>query len=135
MVLYDAVNKAVIDSNQKSYSTTFFFVEALKNSRYDEASSLLLTDPSNVGSPFMPSSASPLLSMASFDGETSPWLDKVAYVGAFNDKDNWLNGWTNFDPQNAKTTREGDSMRLNASHYPRTYIRMKESLTLCPTIH
>ena len=40
--------------------------------------------------------------MASFDGETSPWLDKVAYVGAFNDKDNWLNGWTNFDPQNAK---------------------------------
>ena len=101
-VLYDAVNKAVIDSNQKSYSTTFFFVEALKNSRYDEASSLLLTDPSNVGSPFMPSSASPLLSMASFDGETSPWLDKVAYVGAFNDKDNWLNGWTNFDPQNAK---------------------------------
>ena len=101
-VLYDAVNMAVIDSNQKSYSTTFFFVEALKNSRYDEASSLLLTDPSNVGSPFMPSSASPLLSMASFDGETSPWLDKVAYVGAFNDKDNWLNGWTNFDPQNAK---------------------------------
>ena len=101
-VLYDAVNKAVIDANQKSYSNTFFFQEALKNKSYDDASALGLQDASNVGSPFMPSASSPLLSLASFDGESSAWLDKVAYVGAFNATDNWLTGWTNFDPQNTK---------------------------------
>ena len=50
----------------------------------------------------MPSATSPLLNLASFDGESSSWLDKVAYVGAFNATDNWLTGWTNFDPQNTK---------------------------------
>ena len=101
-VLYDAVNKAVIDANQKSYSNTFFFQEKLQNKAYDKASDLALTDASNAGSPFMPASGSPLLSLASFTGETSSWLDKVSYVGAFNSTDNWLKGWTNFDPQNTK---------------------------------
>ncbi|MGM9713394.1 MAG: hypothetical protein ACI3Y5_04665 [Prevotella sp.] len=101
-VLYDAVNKTVIDSSKKSYSNTFFFLEALKNKTYDDASQLALIDASGVGSPFMPTATSPLLSLASFDGETSPWLDKVQYVGAFNATDNWLTGWTNFDPQNTK---------------------------------
>ena len=101
-VLYDAVNKAVIDANQKSYSNTFFFQEALKNKAYDDAAALDLKDASNVGSPFMPSASSPLLNLASFDGETKVSLDKVAYVGAFNATDNWLTGWTNFDPQNTK---------------------------------
>ena len=101
-VLYDAVNKAVIDANQKSYSNTFFFQEALKNKSYDDAAALDLKDASNVGSPFMPSASSPLLTLASFDGETKASLDKVAYVGAFNATDNWLTGWTNFDPQNTK---------------------------------
>ena len=101
-VLYDAVNKVVIDANQKSYSNTFFFQESLKNKAYDDAAALALVDASNVGSPFMQTSTSPLLNLASFDGESSAWLDKVAYVGAFNATDNWLTGWTNFDPQNTK---------------------------------
>ena len=101
-VLYDAVGKAVIDETQKSYSNTFFFQEALKNQAYDDATALALVDASNAGSPFMPAASSPLLSLASFDGENIAWFDKVAYVGAFNDKDNWLKGWTNFDPQNTK---------------------------------
>ena len=101
-VLYDAAGKAVIDANQKSYSNTFFFQEALKNKAYDDAAALDLKDASNVGSPFMPSASSPLLTLASFDGETKASLDKVAYVGAFNATDNWLTGWTNFDPQNTK---------------------------------
>ena len=101
-VLYDAVNKAVIDANQKSYSNTFFFQEALKNKAYDDASSLALVDASSVGSPFMPTATSPLLTLASFDGESSAWFDKVAFVGAFNSIDNWLTGWANFDPQNTK---------------------------------
>lgn len=99
-VLYDAAGKAVIDETQKSYSNTFFFQEALKNQAYDDATALALVDASNAGSPFMPAASSPLLSLASFDGENNAWFDKVAYVGAFNDKDNWLKGWTNFDPQN-----------------------------------
>ena len=101
-VLYDAAGKAVIDANQKSYSNTFFFQEALKNKAYDDAAALDLKDASNVGSPFMPSATSPLLTLASFDGETATWLDKVTFVGAFNATDNWLTGWTNFDPQNTK---------------------------------
>lgn len=101
-VLYDATNKKVIDANQRSYSSTFFYLEAMKNKAYDDASSLLLTDAINLGSPFMPSATSPLLNVASFDGENIAWLDKVSYVGAFNATDNWLAGWTNFDPQNAK---------------------------------
>ena len=101
-VLYDAVNKAVVDANQKSYSNTFFFQEALKNKAYDDAAALALVDASKVGSPFMPTATSPLLNLASFDGETSSWFDKVAFVGAFNATDNWLTGWTNFDPQNTK---------------------------------
>ena len=98
-VLYDAVNNTVIDASKKSYSNTFFYLEALKNKSYDDASALYLTDAYGVGSPFMPSAISPLLNLASFEGEAS-WFDKVAYVGAFNATDNWLTGWTCFDPQN-----------------------------------
>ena len=61
-----------------------------------------LTDGAKVGSPFQPSAQSPLLNGASFDDEKSTWFDKVSYVGAFNATDNWLSGWTNFDPQNTK---------------------------------
>ena len=53
-----------------------------------------------VGSPFMPTEGSPLLNKASFEGKNSAWFDKVSFVGAFNASDNWLSGWTNFDPQN-----------------------------------
>ena len=101
-VLYDAVNQAVIDETQNSYSNTFFFQEALKNKAFDDAAALGLTDASSVGSPFMPNAQSPLLTLASFDGENNTWFDKVSYAGAFNATDNWLTGWTNFDPQNAK---------------------------------
>ncbi len=101
-VLYDAAKKQVIDASQKSYSNTFFFQTALNNKAFDDAASLSLVDAAGVGSPFMPTATSPLLTLASFNGEPSAWLDKVAYVGAFNDKDNWLEGWTNFEPQNTK---------------------------------
>ena len=99
-VLYDAVNKVEIDKNQKSYSNSFFFQEALKNSYFEDAATLALTDAANAGSPFMPTEGSPLLNAASFEGESSAWFDKVNFVGAFNASDNWLSGWTNFDPQN-----------------------------------
>ena len=101
-VRYDAANMQVIDATQKSYSNTFFFKEALNNKYYDDASALALTDASHTGSPFMPTSGSPLLSLAAFTGYVPAWLDKVSYVGAFNATDNWLTGWTNFDPQHTQ---------------------------------
>ena len=99
-ILYDAANKAEIDANQESYSSTFFKQEGLANKIFEKADELALSDASKVGSPFMPSAASPLLKGASFDGEANAWFDKVNYIGAFDDKNNWLTGWTNFDPQN-----------------------------------
>lgn len=30
------------------------------------------------------------------------WFEPVPYVGAFSTNDNWLRGWTEFDPQNAE---------------------------------
>ncbi len=53
-----------------------------------------------INADFMPAVGSPLLNAASFSGITSSWFDKVSFIGAFSATDNWLSGWTNFDPQN-----------------------------------
>ena len=42
----------------------------------------------------------PLPGTASFAGWTG--FDTVSYIGAFDGSNNWMSGWTNFDPQNAK---------------------------------
>ena len=47
-----------------------------------------------------PKTVPPLLGTASFAGWTG--FDTVSYIGAFDGSNNWMNGWTNFDPQNAK---------------------------------
>ena len=52
-----------------------------------------------------PTTGSPLLGNADFSDQllNDPFFTKVNYVGAFasdSDEDNWLKGWTNFDPQN-----------------------------------
>ena len=45
---------------------------------------------------------SPLLGAASFDDpKVASGFDKVTYVGAFAEGDNWMAGWTEFDPQHA----------------------------------
>jgi len=51
-----------------------------------------------------PTTSSPLLGAADFTDAflNDPFFTKVTYVGAFasdSDTDNWLKGWTNFDPQ------------------------------------
>ena len=60
----------------------------------------MLTDGKGVGVPFMPQAGSLLFGAQNFDG-LDAWFDQVTYIGAFNAGDNWLDGWTNFDPQNA----------------------------------
>ena len=51
-----------------------------------------------------PMIGSPLLNAADFSDAflSDTFFTKVTYVGAFaSDSDNWMAGWTNFDPQNA----------------------------------
>jgi len=99
--LYDAVNKTVIDASQESYSSTFFKAQS-GNSIYENVADLKLTAVGNGLPAFMPQTDSPLLQAASFsDGLLSSWFEKVSYAGAFSADDNWLAGWTEFDPQNA----------------------------------
>ena len=49
---------------------------------------------------YTPIAGSPLLGTASFAGWTG--FDTVTYIGTFDGSNNWMSGWTNFDPQNAK---------------------------------
>lgn len=91
--LYDAKNKKVLDASKKSYSNTFFFSEA-SNKYFDSWKSLVGVDG------YTPVAGSPLLGAASFIGWTG--FDAVSYIGAFDGSNNWLSGWTNFDPQNAQ---------------------------------
>ena len=73
------------DRNRLSFSHTFFLSES--SNKIMTESSLNLTDPVGLGQNYCPSS---IIS----DG-------KGGYIGAFKDtSDNWLQGWTNFDPQN-----------------------------------
>ncbi len=91
--LYDAANKKVLDETQKSYSNTFFFSEA-SNKYFDSWSTLVGADG------YTPVAGSPLLGAASFTGWTG--FDIVSYIGAFDGSNNWMSGWTNFDPQNTQ---------------------------------
>ncbi len=55
-----------------------------------------------AGANYVPQAGSPALSGASFtDPLLSSWFEPTAYVGAFSTQDDWLRGWTEFDPQNA----------------------------------
>ncbi|MCH4155300.1 MAG: hypothetical protein LKF31_03245 [Muribaculaceae bacterium] len=99
-VLYDATKKAVIDANQVSYSHTFFLAQP--GCGVKDLSSLMLTDNLNTGANYMPQAGSPLLSAASFTAALLNGFDAVSYIGACSAGDTWLNGWTNFDPENTK---------------------------------
>ena len=91
---YDANKKPVYDTTQKSFSSKFFLAQS-GNKVYPNISDLALTDG------YMPSATSPVLSAADFTNTLlSSWFTKVSYIGAFNVGDNWLTGWTNFDPEN-----------------------------------
>ncbi|MGI6222126.1 MAG: hypothetical protein ACOYJG_00785 [Prevotella sp.] len=85
---YDANSKPIYDTTQKSFSSTWFLAQSGN-------SVLASLDLSN----WMPTAGSSLLSGASFDGLSS-WFTQVSYIGAFAQGDSWLDGWTNFDPEN-----------------------------------
>ena len=102
-VRVDYVNKqAVTDETKKSWSSTFFLAQS--GNKVSSLTEMLLTGKgllTGLNVNFMPSATSPLLTAASFTGVSSSWFDQVSYIGAFSATDNWLQGWTNFDPENA----------------------------------
>jgi hypothetical protein len=61
--------------------------------------------PDDLTANWGPLTGSPLLGAADFTDAflNDPFFTKVTYIGAFaseTDEDNWMKGWTNFDPQN-----------------------------------
>ncbi|MCC8147013.1 MAG: hypothetical protein LIO93_11400 [Bacteroidales bacterium] len=97
------------DLTRESFSSAYFKMQP-GNKYYYSISDLLLKQPNSLqananygpvlGSPLTGKNANELFS----NEKLSSWFDKVDYVGAFrsdSDGDNWLKGWTNFDPQNS----------------------------------
>ncbi len=89
--------KAILDKTQPSFSSTFF--KAQQGNTVAEVADLKLTRSANskITVDYLPGAGSPLLTAgnASLAGGNN-------YIGAFRDEnDNWLEGWTEFDPQNA----------------------------------
>lgn len=92
--LYDYKTKTT-DASKKSFSSTFFLGQS--TDKYYDSFSGWFANTTN----FMPAAGCPLLSGADFSASSlASWFDQVSYIGALNQNDTWLNGWTNFDPQN-----------------------------------
>lgn len=93
--------KITFDETKESFSSTFFKSQP-GNKVFTEAELNLIAS-NGIDQNYLPGTGSPLLNAASFENVTSSFIDKtVTYIGAFSGaSDNWLEGWTNFDPQNA----------------------------------
>ncbi len=85
------------DSTKQSYSHTFFLAQQ-GNKYFADKSQLMLAAGKGITVPFMPEAGSPVFGAASFAGLSG--FTTVNYIGAFSNNDSWLDGWTNFDPQN-----------------------------------
>lgn len=83
----------------KPYSFSHeYFLNQPGNLVLEQCGDLLLTDARNVGAPYLPQAGSPVLNAAAWADAALSSFDKVDYVGAFGTDDQWLEGWTNFDP-------------------------------------
>lgn len=91
--------KIAFTDGTESYSSTFFKSQT-GNKVYTE-DDLKLTGSTIVGQNCMPATGSPLLGSASFTDNALSGFTQTTYIGAFSEaSDNWMTGWTNFDPQN-----------------------------------
>lgn len=87
-------NSSDFDESRESFSAQYFKSVAT-NKVFDNVSDLMLS-PS-----YMPMTGSPLLDAASFSDALLSGFRAVSYIGAFSGtSDDWMNSWTNFDPQN-----------------------------------
>ena len=103
----DTGKKEDLKAGSQSNSHSFFVLANNKNSYYNTIAELKLSQPNSlIGSPnYGPTTGSPLLNAADFTDSflSNSFFTKVNYIGAFassNTADNWMAGWTNFDPQN-----------------------------------
>lgn len=90
-------NSSDFDESRESFSATYF--KSVGTNRYFEDVAAL-----KLSSRYAPMAGSPLLGNADFtDAKLAAGFEKVGYIGAFSGpSDDWMTGWTNFDPQNAK---------------------------------
>ena len=90
---YNEKSKPILDTKQKSFSSTWFM---------NQKGNKVLKEIAELGmesNGYMPKAGSALLTAALFSGLDS-WFNPVSYIGAFSAGDTWLEGWTNFDPEN-----------------------------------
>ena len=92
--LYD-YETGTVDNTKNSFAHTFFELAANNNRHFDSADGWF----DRTG--YIPSAGSPLIGAASFTEAILNGCTAVDYIGAFAAGDTWLDGWTNFDPQNA----------------------------------
>lgn len=86
------------EGNQWSFSHEYFMAQP-GNKAYDNVADLMLKDGNGVGVNYMPNAGSPLLGAAAWtDNLVKEGFEQTSYVGAFGSDDNWLEGWTNFNP-------------------------------------
>ncbi len=97
----------VTDASKPSFSSTFFNKESNKNKAFTSIADIKLNQPnSKAANPnYGPATGSPALGLGAFTDAllSDSFFTKVNYSGAFasdSDSDNWMLGWTNFDPQN-----------------------------------
>ena len=104
---YWSNNSQLNDSDPGTFADSYFNRNGGNNRTFATVDELALQ-----GSPFnltsfcmIPGSNSPLANGASWEHPyVSSGFDQVSYIGAFSPNetvaDNWMSGWTNFDPQN-----------------------------------
>ena len=88
-MVQEDINKVLLEEAQKG------------NKVLTDVNELKFKDGRNIGVNYMPDADSPVLTAASFnDALLSSGFETVEYIGAFGTDDNWLDSWTNFDPNN-----------------------------------
>lgn len=91
-------------TKEESFSSAYFKTAALGNRVFATVAELGLRQPNSLvaGTDYRPAAGSPLLGAASFEDErVAAGFDRVSFVGAFGEGENWLEGWTEFDTQHA----------------------------------
>lgn len=97
-------NKEYEDIPVEDYGCSFshyYFDNQPGNKTFENISDLNFKDGRNIGVAYMPNNGSPVLNAAAWtDNAVRSGFEQTAYIGAFGTEDSWLDGWTNFDPNN-----------------------------------
>ncbi|MDR0505503.1 MAG: hypothetical protein LBH32_01620 [Dysgonamonadaceae bacterium] len=95
-----------VNANADAFVKSYFERSGSGNKTFATLSELKLgSNPLNLtASDIFPQAGSPLATGAVWTGKVASGFDKVNYLGAFapseTKENNWMSGWTNFDPQN-----------------------------------